>query len=287
MNWSVMPFAPVLPASKFPNAIVGDPNGRPVMISASVMAYTDANHVPQQVTLTPSGTLTVSTPGTTVQLLNFSDQLKLDAANITVKQCALQFSGAIQIFMTPNAVNCVIEDCFIDGQGIGGGNAIFSESNGASNGSQYLRNNITRIENGVDPGDGDLIQDNYIHDLLSDGSPHYDGIQINGGSNITIRHNTVQNPFGFTSNINLSNSAPITNILCDNNQLLGPSLQFQFYMDGSFTSGSLTANWTNNVIQLAPGQGYDFIRPGTASPFSFTHSGNTDYNTGVNIDGLL
>jgi hypothetical protein len=50
------------------------------------------------------------------------------------------------------------------------------------------------------------------------GSQHFDGFQSDGGNNITIRHNTLRNPCGQTSNILMSsNTSPISNVVIDNN----------------------------------------------------------------------
>ena len=68
-----------------------------------------------------------------------------------------------------------------------------------------------------------LIQGNYIHDFNASGSPHYDGIQIDGpDSNVTIEHNTVINNQGWTSAVMVTNDlGSVSNITVDNNLLIG------------------------------------------------------------------
>ena len=99
-----------------------------------------------------------------------------------------------------------------------------------------------------------LIQDNYIHDLKANlaGSPHYDGIQIEGSvSNVVIRHNTVINDYGQTSAVMIDNYfGPISNITVDNNLLVGGG--YTIYVDGQFTGGSVTGvSITNNHMGRA------------------------------------
>ena len=70
----------------------------------------------------------------------------------------------------------------------------------------FIGNNIYNVENGINLTGSAVIKDNYIHDLNASGSPHYDGIQIDGGvSNVTISDNTVIAPSGGVSAIMIDN----------------------------------------------------------------------------------
>src|SRR6202000_2775082 len=92
-----------------------------------------------------------------------------------------------------------------------------------------------------------VIQDNYIHNLLASGSPHYDGIQIDGGvSNISIEHNTVINNNSSVSAIMIDNYwGPISNISVDNNLLVGGG--FTVYDAQQFSGGTISGvSFTNN-----------------------------------------
>jgi hypothetical protein len=56
----------------------------------------------------------------------------------------------------------------------------------------------------------------------SSADEHFDGLQSDGGSNITLTHNTVRNPCSETSAINMSsNTANISNVTISNNLIAG------------------------------------------------------------------
>ena len=60
-------------------------------------------------------------------------------------------------------------------------------------------NNISNAVDGIKLGSNQVIQDNYIHNLsvgIVGGNPtHNDGMQSQGGTNVTIRHNTIDGSF--------------------------------------------------------------------------------------------
>jgi Ca2+-binding RTX toxin-like protein len=161
----------------------------------------------------------------------------------------------------------VVQDCEING--VGSGN---DGSNGISGQGTFLRNNIYNVENGINvTGSNTIIQDNYIHNLLASGSPHYDGIQIDGGeSNVTVSHNTIINDYGQTSAVMIDNYfGPINNISVDNNVLVGGG--YTVYADGQFSGGSISGvSFTNN--HLGGGQWGDTDFNNT-NP---TYTGNVD-----------
>jgi hypothetical protein len=141
----------------------------------------------------------------------------------------------------------VIRDCEINGIGNTSGN------NGINGQGTFTGNNIYNVENGINLTGSAVIQDNYIHDLKAAGSPHYDGIQIDGAvSNITIEHNTVINNNGSVAAIMIDNYwGPISNISVDNNLLVGGG--FTVYSDAQFTGGPISGvSFTNNHM----GTGY-------------------------------
>ena len=139
----------------------------------------------------------------------------------------------------------MIQNCEING--VGSGN---EGSCGIAGQGTFIGNNIYNVENGIALSSGNtLIQDNYIHDLRASGSPHYDGIQIDGGiSNVTIQHNTVINSHTQTAALMIDNYfGPISNIKVDNNLLVGGG--YTIYSDAHFNGGSITGvSITNNHV---------------------------------------
>ncbi|MCK1359492.1 hypothetical protein IVB28_11760 [Bradyrhizobium sp. 199] len=137
---------------------------------------------------------------------------------------------------------------------------------------KFIANNIYNVENGIGVDGGNtLIQDNYIHDMIASGSPHYDGISIDGKNfDITIRHNTVINDHTQTAAIMIDNYfGPVSNVVVDNNLLYGGG--YNIYSSSQFDGGSVTGVVvTNNHM----GGGY-------WGPTAFT--GNSPVYTG-NVD---
>jgi hypothetical protein len=128
-----------------------------------------------------------------------------------------------------------IQGCEIDGVGTGN-----DGSNGIRGSGTFRGNNIYNVENGITLDGSATIEDNYIHDLLASGSPHYDGIQIDGGiSNVVIRHNTVINGHTQTAAVMIDNYfGPISDIVVTRNRLIGGG--YTVYSDGQFNGGPIT-----------------------------------------------
>ncbi|MGO4706494.1 right-handed parallel beta-helix repeat-containing protein [Microvirga sp. 2MCAF38] len=198
--------------------------------------------VPAGTKLTPSGALTISTPGAVIDGLDIKGVVTINASNVTLQNSRI--AAANWTVIDIRGSGATIQNCEIDGLAAEG-------VRGISGAGTFLRNNIHNVEDGIYvAGSQTLIQDNYIHDLKSDWSgPHYDGIQIDGNvSNVTIRHNTVINDHDNTSAIMIDNYfGPITNITVDNNYLSGGG--YTIYSDGQFTGGAVTGvSFTNNYV---------------------------------------
>lgn len=235
--------------------------------------------VPAGTTLTSSGSITVSAAGAVIDARNISGTVNINASNVTLRRCKITATGYFQIQVAPGLTGVVIEDCEVNGVGSNndGSLGIYLRSGGHT----VRRNNVYNVENGITLASGSnpvIIQDNYVHDLLASGSPHYDGIQIDGGvSNVTIEHNTIINPFGQTAAVMIDNYfGPISNIKVNNNKLVGGG--YTVYSDGQFSGGTITGvSFTNN--RFGKGQwGYRQFVNNTP-----TWTGNVDDVTGNGI----
>ena len=169
--------------------------------------------VPVGVTLTPYvGDLEITQAGTVISGLDIHGTIYIQAPNVTIVNCRITSANFAVIWMGDGATGAVVENCEINGVGIGndGDSGILGEGT-------FLNNNIYNVENGIAVTGSSTIVGNYIHDLLASGSPHYDGIQIDGGvSNVIIRHNTIINSHTQTSAIMIDNGfGPISNIQVD------------------------------------------------------------------------
>ena len=204
--------------------------------------------VPAGVALTPSGDLVITQPGTVISGLNITGTVYIDAANVTIENCKITAASFAVVQIAQGVTGAVVQNCEING--VGSNN---DGSNGISGQGTFIGNNIYNVENGINVQGSSVIKDNYIHDLNASGSPHYDGIQIDGGvSNVTISHNTVINDYSQTSAVMVDNYfGPISNVSVDNNLLVGGG--FTVYSDAQFNGGSITGvSFTNNHM----GSGY-------------------------------
>ena len=201
--------------------------------------------VPAGVTLTPSGSLIINTPGAVISGLDIRGTVYINAPNVTLINCKITSAEFYVVKVNPGITGAVVQNCEINGVGTGN-----DGNHGIAGQGTFTANNIYNVENGITlQGNNSLIQDNYIHDLKASGSPHYDGIQIDGGiSNATISHNTVINNHNQTAAVMIDNYfGPISNITVDNNILVGGG--YTIYSDAQFSGGSITGvSITNNHI---------------------------------------
>ena len=245
------------------------------------IGFPDATNtgVPAGVTLTPSGGLTINTPGIVIEGLDIRGMVTINADNVTLKNCTISASSWAVINITSGSTGVVIQDCEINGLNAEGVRGI-----SVSGQATLLRNDIHNVEDGIylQQGTNILIQDNYIHGLQSNNSgPHYDGIQTDGGiSNVVIRHNTIINDHGQTSAINLSNYfGSVRDVAIDNNRLVGGG--YTIYSDGQFSSGGTISGVSITNNDLGKGQyGYTSINKNTP-----VFTGNYDDITGSLLPG--
>jgi hypothetical protein len=230
--------------------------------------------VPSGTSLKSSGSLTITKAGTVIDGYDVNGVISIQADNVTVQNTRVRGVGWWSIDVDEGSTGVVIKNCDIDGQGTSGR----ENSMGVMGPATVLRNDISGVENGVTPGSGSLIQDNYIHDLGAPGDPHYDSIQIDGSrSNITILHNTVLNQHNQTAAVMIDNYfGPIRNINVENNYLGGGG--YTVYSDGQFSGGSITGvKFVNNKVR----RGYwGYASIVNNSPVD---SGNTDAESGKAI----
>jgi hypothetical protein len=235
-------------------------------LATSTNAWPDATStgVPAGVTLTPSGDVVITQAGAVVSGLNITGSVYIRADNVTLENCKVTSGGWAGVTIDPGVTGAVVQNCTIDGTGRapdGTGNQ------GIMGSGTFIGNNIFNVENGIVPGSNSVIQGNYIHDLQAGGSPHYDGIQIDGGlSNIQISGNSIINQWGWTSAVMIDNGfGAVSNVTVTNNLLTGGA--YTVYADSNLGTASITGvSFTNNHIGGA--QYGDALIRGNNSVFS-------------------
>lgn len=228
--------------------------------------------VPSGTVLKSSGSMKITTAGTVVDGVDIKGSIYISASDVTIKNSKVAGSAYAAIQIAEGTKNVRIENVDVDGLGMSGS----AGSAGIAGPADVVGTDIKGVENGIVPGSGSTLTGNYIHNLVSPGAPHYDGIQIDGGlSNIVIKKNTIDlDEHSQTSAVMIDNYfGPISNIDVDGNILLGGG--YTVYSDGQFSGGSISGvSFTNN--QLGKGQfGYASIQNNTVE-----WSGNVDESSG-------
>lgn len=221
--------------------------------------------VPAGTSLTKyNGTYVVTQDNAVISNLEIHGNVVIQADNVTMKNVKVVASAYHAVQVATGATGFTLQDSEIDGTG--------TTSNGIYGQGTFLRNDISGVENGITVDGNSKISGNYIHSLLNTGSPHYDGIEVNSGSNIEITGNTVVVDHTQTSAIMLDNYfGGLSNITVDGNRLVGGG--YTVYLDDSFSGGPVddaSIRITNNQV----GGGYwgDYALYGN-SPVMYGNTG--------------
>ncbi|WP_407194008.1 Ig-like domain-containing protein [Bradyrhizobium sp. STM 3566] len=249
-------------------------------MATTTNAWPDATNtgVPAGVTLTPSGDVVITQAGAVVSGLNITGSVYIKANNVTLENCKITSGGWAGVTIDSGVTGAVVQNCTIDGTGRapdGTGNQ------GIMGSGTFIGNNIFNVENGIVPGSNSVIQGNYIHDLHAGGSPHYDGIQIDGGlSNIQISGNSIINQWGWTSAVMIDNGfGAVSNVTVTNNLLAGGA--FTVYADSTLGTAPITGvSFTNNHIGGA--QYGDAMIRGNNSVFSGNYTDGATLASALN-----
>lgn len=168
-------------------------------------------------------------------------------ANITVNDTVID-SKTVNVTLTINATGVIIRNSQITPANttysiqVQTGSLLVEDCDitcGGQNGTclgdfnmTVRRCDISACENGFNIGGTMTAEDNYIHDLVSGGGAHTDGMQFNqGASNINVIHNTIIDVPGGNSCIIMWDGANPqgANILIEHNRLLGQGVNYTVY----------------------------------------------------------
>ena len=148
--------------------------------------------VPKGTKLRPSGSLTVTQPGTVVDGLHVNGCIEILASNVTVRRTLVRggvcgADHAIDIgYGSAKYRGILIEDVEIDGARTQARGAAIGNS-----GFTCRRCNIHGTARGVQMSSDVVVEDSYIHDLYGTPTSENAPIQTNGGSRFVIRHNNL------------------------------------------------------------------------------------------------
>jgi hypothetical protein len=199
--------------------------------------------VPPGTTLSPSGSMTISTAGTVVDARDIKGCVTVNAPNVTIRNSRVTCDGSGAIWS--RSTGLTVEDSTVQC-----GNKVGQTAITPAN-YTVRRVDASRCENILWAGGNVLIEDSYIHDPIPcciPGDPHTDSVQVPaGGNNITIRHNRIYG--GYLSQSNFGNSAITTG--------------------ASPGAGNTNLTITNNLLA---GGGFTVYCPDVSSSFTFTNN---------------
>lgn len=179
-----------------------------------------------------SGTLHVTLDNAIIRNVEIRGDVTIDADNVSMSNVrVISTTEDTALRVKDGADGFILQDSEIDG-----GGATATAINGYG---MFLRNNIHGAENGINVTGPSLIKGNYIHGLKNkNGSPHYDGIQVDGGRDVQIVGNTIINEHTQTAAVMLDNYfRGLSNITVEGNRLVGGG--YTVYIDGRFNGGAV------------------------------------------------
>jgi len=221
------------------------------------------------VTLKPSGSLTVTTPGTVVANLDITGTLTIAANNVTVRDVKVDATGGNCAICTSwTHAGIVIQHVEIDGHhrspsvpGIVGG------------GYTATALNIHGTGDAIDLNGNETVKDSWIHDLQVSAGDHSDGVQSTGTDADVISHNTIDAtlPGGGVANSALIIGADLANmgtVTVSNNLLAGGNYTVYSGADAGYTSGTIT--FTGNRFVANAQYGPCSFQPSAGRSIGFT-----------------
>ena len=185
--------------------------------------------------LTPSGSITVSTPGAVVSNMLVSGTLTVAADNVTISGCQVENSGSAAFCIVVQASNCTIQNCTVVPPGVAGSASAYMGVVAQIGGGLIIRScDISYCENNVslnNDGGSTLIETSFLHDASNVLNPlgHRDCIEVYAGVNVNIRKNKLLHPTGETSVVNIapwSGNASVITCNVDDNYIDGGHMHF-------------------------------------------------------------
>jgi hypothetical protein len=196
--------------------------------------------VPAGTALTPSGSLTVTEPGTVIDGLDISGCVTVLADDVVIKRSRVTCSGGEAVVSQSSGSGLRIEDSELRGGAQRANAGVWS-----SGPYTLLRSEITNVRDGAFVSSGTTIEGNWVHSLAQQSGDHNDLLQMVGGSNVVIRGNRLEHTRDQTAAIMIkSDLAPIDDVLVEGNLLAGGSYSL-YVMAGNAAFGGCCGAPTN------------------------------------------
>ncbi|MEU7475918.1 right-handed parallel beta-helix repeat-containing protein [Lentzea sp. NPDC042327] len=180
------------------------------------------------------GEYLIDKAGTVIDGKQIPCSVRVTANDVKITRSQVRATGQWGVYLVDKFTRLTVQDVEI----IGSDDCEYGVGYG---GVTSVRINISGCSDGVKMDTGASLVDSWIHDLSKGPGDHNDGIQITGGSNITIRHNRIENPKNQTSAILVGGEfGSPSNILIANNFLNGGN--YTIYLDPKGTNRVIRDN---------------------------------------------
>ncbi|KOV84951.1 right-handed parallel beta-helix repeat-containing protein [Nocardia sp. NRRL S-836] len=180
------------------------------------------------------GEYLIDKAGTVVDGKQIPCSVRVTANDVKITRSQVRATGQWGVYLVDKFTRLTVQDVEITGSdaceyGVGYG------------GVTSVRINISGCSDGVKMDTGASLIDSWVHDLSKGDGDHNDGVQITGGSNITIRHSRIENPKNQTSAILVGGEfGSPSNILIENSFLDGGN--YTIYLDPKGTNRVIRNN---------------------------------------------
>jgi hypothetical protein len=249
------------------------------------------------------GDLKIDTPGVTIDGIELSGRIKVQAANVTIRNSRIngpvdgsQSTVGLIAAVDARVKNLIVENCVLTPTAGGLTDGIVGHDFTARNNEIYGTVDGIGVFNTKGPAANVVIEGNHIHDLAwfrnepnnrPEGT-HNDGIQIQGGTNITIRNNHIETylsrtagdvndpgwtRYGMQGIMVQNNVNHVSNVVIDGNTIDGGTSGVHVFSGHAGALGTVTVS--NNVFprtQRANSAGHqlNILVSGVARPASLT-----------------
>lgn len=224
----------------------------------------------------------ITKSGTVIDGVNLSGSIDVWANDVTIENSVINARSWWGINLRAGYTGLkVLHDTIVGVPGQGPDNGAEDYGVSSSGGTVEVGwSDVSQFGDAISLGTGN-IHDNYVHNLVSfipAGSSSYnhdDALISDGGSGLTVVHNTMLDQFtpqkGASASIGLfDDDGPVTNVTVSDNYIAGGA--YALYPGGGGSSRNLTI--TDNVFSTIYWSGSGFYGP-VASSYWHSGSGNT------------
>ena len=168
-----------------------------------------------------TGPTTIREAGTVISGVRTSGALTIEAPNVVIRNSHIR--GRVYLSPWTNA-SLLIEDSEIDGSGIPASESAHLSGLSYSN-ITARRVNIHHFGKELQVDSNVTVEDSWLHNVRTYGDHHTEAMMSNGGSNVTLRGNTIDSSGDYThitgSVVLLGDFATIDNVLIEGNRIWG------------------------------------------------------------------